>query len=33
MLNDRRFHGQVNVAIIEGQLWERYEEMVAEEAS
>jgi hypothetical protein len=32
-LDDRRFHGQVNVAIIERQLWERYEEVIAEEAS
>jgi hypothetical protein len=32
-LDDRRFHGQVNVAIIERQLWERYEDVVAEEAS
>jgi hypothetical protein len=31
-LDDRRFHGQVNVAIIERQQWERYEEVVAEEA-
>jgi len=31
-LDDRRFHGQVNVAIIERRLWERYEEVVAEEA-
>lgn len=32
-LDDRRFHGQVNMAIIERQLWERYEEVMAEEAS
>ena len=29
----RSFRGQVNVVIIEGQLWERYEEKVTEEAS
>jgi hypothetical protein len=32
-LDDRRFHGQVNVAIIERRLWDRYEEVAAEEAS
>jgi hypothetical protein len=32
-VDDRRFHGQVNVAIIERQLWDRYEEVASEEAS
>ncbi|SRR6266566_5158548 len=32
-LDDRRFHGHVNVVIIERRLWERYEKVVAEEAS
>jgi hypothetical protein len=32
-VDDRRFHGQVNVAIIERQLWDRYEEVITEEAS
>lgn len=32
-LDDRRFHGQVNVAIIDWQLWDLYEDVVAEEAS
>ena len=32
-VDDRRFHGQVNVVIVERHLWDRYEEMVAEEAS
>jgi hypothetical protein len=32
-LDDRWLHGHVNVAIIERQLWELYEEVMAEEAS
>lgn len=32
-VDDRRFHGQVNVAIVERHVWERYAEKVAEEAS
>lgn len=32
-IDDRRFHGQVNVAIVERHVWERYAEKVAEEAS
>jgi len=32
-VDDRRFHGQVNVAMIERHLWDRYAEEVAEEAS
>ena len=32
-VNERRFHGPVNVAIIERRVWERYAGKVAEEAS
>jgi hypothetical protein len=31
-VDDRRFHGQVNVAIVERHLWDRYKETVAVEA-
>ena len=31
-VDDRRFHGQVNVAIVERHLWDRYRETVAVEA-
>ena len=31
-VDNRRFHGQVNVAIVERRLWDRYEEKAAEEA-
>jgi hypothetical protein len=30
-VDDRRFHGQVNVAIVERHLWDRYQETVAVE--
>jgi hypothetical protein len=30
-VDDRRFHGQVNVAIVERHLWDRYKETVAVE--
>lgn len=32
-VDERRFHGPVNVAIIERRVWERYAGKVAEEAS
>ena len=32
-VDNRRFHGQVNVVVVETQLWDRYEEVIAEEAS
>lgn len=31
-VDDRRFHGQVNVAIVERHLWDGYKETVAVEA-